>query len=95
MQIFLFFGPDALDVDVRVDVDVCTGEWETVIDTGVRSMSQQTRICNVQSWDSSRVTFATLMTSGTLRVGWSLATCAAFLTMAFSSNSSLGMLRVG
>jgi len=47
MQIFLVFGPDALDVDVRVNVDVCAGKWMTVIDVGVQSMSGRSCICNV------------------------------------------------
>ena len=37
---------------------------------------------------------ATLMASGTLRVGWSLATWAAFFAMAFRYALSLGMLGV-
>ncbi len=47
MQIFFVFGPDALDGDVRVDIDVCPGEWKTVIDVGVQSMSGRSCICNV------------------------------------------------
>ena len=45
---FSFFGPDSMDVDVRVDIDDGIGEWKTVIDGGV-SMSLQTCICNVLS----------------------------------------------
>jgi hypothetical protein len=34
MLIFFGFGPDALDVDVIVDIDVCASDWETVIYAG-------------------------------------------------------------
>ena len=71
VRIFFGFGPDAMVVEVRLNAFVCVGDWEmeTVIGAGVFSVRWWTRICNILSLDSSRVNFATLMASGTLRVG--------------------------
>ena len=89
MRIFFAFCPDKMDGEVRVDTDVCVGDWEIAIVAGVLSMNQHTHICIELKLDSSSVNFATLITSGTLRVGWFLRTWEAFLTVAFRMASSL------